>query len=242
MLLLKEGPAYLPLGDQVLLLQFAQEVSKELNLYIHQYVQAIQAARIKGIRQVVASFCSISISYDPIFIRYQHLVNALQQIDTSEKAIGVRKGKVLHIPVVYGGEYGQDLDDVADTVGLSPEEVVRIHSSEAYLIYMLGFIASFPYCGDLNSRISVPRRINPRVKVEKGSIAIANQQTSIYPVSSPGGWHIIGRTPLNTFDPYSNPPSLFRAGDYIKFEAITAAEAEGWNELTRKEWTELWQE
>jgi inhibitor of KinA len=242
MRLLKESPAYLPLGDQVLLLQFGQEVSKELNLYIHQYVQAIQAARIKGIQQVVASFCSISISYDPILIRYQHLVNALQQIDMTEQAIVDRKGKVLHIPVVYGGEYGQDLDDVADTVGLSPEEVIRIHSSEAYLIYMLGFIASFPYCGDLDSRISVPRRTNPRVKVEKGSIAIANRQTSIYPVSSPGGWHIIGRTPLITFDPYSNPPSRFRAGDYIKFEAITAAEAEGWNELTRKEWTELWQE
>ncbi|MEK3916906.1 5-oxoprolinase subunit PxpB [Paenibacillus sp. FSL H7-0331] len=242
MLLSMEGPAYLPLGDQVVLLQFGQEVSMELNLYIHQYVQVVQAARIKGIRQVVASFCSISISYDPNLIRYRQLVTELQQMDTTKLDSVGPKGRVLHIPVVYGGDYGQDLDYVADTVGLSPEEVVRMHSDETYLIYMLGFIASFPYCGDIDSRLSLPRRTNPRVKVEKGSIAIANRQTSIYPVSSPGGWHIIGRTPLNTFDPYSNPPSLFRAGDYIKFEAITASDAEGWNELTRKEWTEQWQE
>ncbi|SFL53210.1 sensor histidine kinase inhibitor, KipI family [Paenibacillus sp. 1_12] len=241
MLFSNPGPTYTPLGDQVLLLQFKQEVSMELNLHIHQYIQVIVAARIKGIQQVAASFCSISIHYDPVLIRYQQLVQELQQIDMTEHASVRHKGKTIHVPVVYGGGCGPDLDYVADRAGLSPEEVVRIHSAGTYLIYMLGFIASFPYCGDIDSRLMLPRRTNPRLKVEKGSIAIVNRQTSIYPVSSPGGWHIIGRTPLDTFNPYLDPPSLLRAGDYVKFVAITDSEAECWNEYTGKEWIEQWQ-
>jgi inhibitor of KinA len=233
-------PQYLPLGERVLIVQFEQIISIEVNRHVHVWADKIEAANIHGVKQLVPAFSSLSVCYDPVRIGYSELLNELQQISLSDEDLANSKGRTVHIPVVYGGSFGPDLAYVAAETNMSPDEVVHIHSSHIYLIYMLGFIASFPYCGDVDSRLALPRRISPRVRVEKGSIGIANQQTSIYPIASPGGWHIIGRTPMSTFNPYSIPPSSFAAGDYMKFEPIAAAEAEAWNEHKQREWNEQW--
>jgi inhibitor of KinA len=233
-------PQYLPLGEQVLIIQFEPVISTLVNRRVHAWADKIKEANILGVKQWMPAFSSLSVCYDPVRISYSQLLNALQQIHLSDADLANSKGRTVHIPVVYGDSYGPDLDYVAAENNISANEVVQIHSSSAYLIYMLGFIASFPYCGDLDSRLALPRRTSPRVKVEKGSIGIANRQTCIYPITSPGGWHLIGRTPMDTFDPYKTPPSCFAAGDSIKFEAITSAEAEGWNEHKQREWNEQW--
>jgi inhibitor of KinA len=233
-------PQYLPLGEQVLIVQFDKEMSIEVNQRVHYLASKVRALGIKGVKQLFPTFCSLSISYDPVMILYDELVAELQKMNVSDIDLLNDKGKVFHVPVVYGGSYGPDLDDVAAQTGLSPDEVVKIHQDTPYLIYMLGFNASMPYCGDVDSRLSLPRRTTPRLNIEQGSIAIANRQTIIYPVSSPGGWHVIGRTPMRTFNPYLDPPTIFKAGDYMKFEPIAAAAAEAWNEHKQREWNDQW--
>lgn len=127
---------------------------------------------------------------------------------------------VIHIPVLYNLEMGPDLEEVASYNNLTIEEVVQIHTTNEYLVYMLGFMPGFPFLGGLDERIHTPRRSEPRVKINAGSVGIANNQTGLYPSDSPGGWQIIGRTPLKVFDQYSEPMTLYEAGDYIKFYSI----------------------
>jgi inhibitor of KinA len=236
-------PKYLPLGDQVVIIQFEKIMSIEVNQKIQLLLNVINEAKIHGVKQLIPTFCSLAVRYNPLIISYGEVIRELDKlIKTMEKEKGAkaRKEKMIHIPVVYGGEYGPDLEYVAQETGITPDEVVQIHHSNDYLIYMLGFIASFPYCGDLDQRIALKRRLNPRVRVEKGSIAIANQQTIIIPIASPSGWHIIGRTPMEMFNPHLDPPSIYLAGDYIKFEPISVEEAENWNEELQREWNEKW--
>ena len=129
---------------------------------------------------------------------------------------GEEKKKVYEIPVCYGGEYGPDLENIAEHAGLSVEEVIKIHSSRDYLIYMLGFLPGFCYLGGLDERIHTPRLANPRIKISAGSVGIGGSQTGIYPLDSPGGWQLMGMTPVKTYDPEREVPILVEAGDYIR--------------------------
>ncbi|HET6872400.1 MAG TPA: 5-oxoprolinase subunit PxpB, partial [Sporolactobacillaceae bacterium] len=130
----------------------------------------------------------------------------------------------VNIPVCYGGEWGPDLDHVAAVNGLSPEEVIRIHSEGVYLVHMIGFAPGFPYLGGLSKEISTPRRETPRLVIPKGSVGIAGDQTGVYPLETPGGWQLIGRTPINLFNPNSETPSLLKAGDFVRFVPISPSE------------------
>lgn len=233
-------PKYLPLGDRVLVVQFELEVSKEINTHVHNYAHFLREAHIEGVKQIIPTYSSLAVYYDPVMITHDELVQEIKQFEMTGISELNKERKVIKIPVVYGGEYGPDLDYVAEECNLTTDEVIKLHSEREYLIYMLGFIASFPYCGDLNEKLSLPRRTNPRLKVRKGTIAIANLQSIIYALETPGGWHNIGITPLETFNPYENPPTMFTPGDYIKFVPITFKEMEEWDQNKEKRWHEKW--
>ena len=141
---------------------------------------------------------------------------------------------MIQIPVCYGNNYGPDLSEVAKHNQLSEKEVIEIHTQQAYLIYMLGFMPGFPYLGGLDQRLHTPRRSEPRIKIDEGSVGIANNQTGLYPMESPGGWQIIGRTPLKVFDIESKPMTLYKAGDYIQFYEINNKEYIEISEATQR--------
>jgi inhibitor of KinA len=233
-------PTYIPMGEQAVVVQFENVLSIKVNQHVRSFARVIEDNGIKGIRQLIPAFNSLAVCYDPIVIDYKSLVDKLHTLEGYITEDFKADSKVVHVPVVYGGKYGPDLEDVAEQTGLSPEEVVKIHHSQPYLVYMVGFIAGYPYCGDIDDRLVLRRRSNPRLKVEKGSIAIANKQTGIYTIASPGGWHLLGWTPMETFNPYHEPPSMLLAGDYVQFIPISAEKAEQWNEQRQREWDKEW--
>jgi len=172
----------------------------------------------------VPTYCSLTVHYAPEVIRYGALRQKLQELLAVSHRVQKMNTVVMEIPVCYGGEYGPDLDFVAKYNKLSPEEVVRIHASAEYLIYMLGFTPGFTYLGGMSDEIATPRLTTPRVKIPAGSVGIAGTQTGVYPIDSPGGWQLIGRTPVRMYDPDRETPILPEAGQYIKFYAIDKAE------------------
>ena len=165
---------------------------------------------------------------DRQYLYSEQLKKELSGISVEESAGQETPHHVVEIPVCYGGSYGEDLKDVAAHAGLTEEEVIKLHSSVDYNIYMLGFLPGFPYLGGLDPKLFTPRLDNPRTKIPEGSVGIGGEQTGIYPLESPGGWRLIGRTPLKLYDPDREQPFLYQAGDYIRFVPITAEEYEAY--------------
>ncbi|MEH7342436.1 5-oxoprolinase subunit PxpB [Bacillus sp. JJ1532] len=229
-----------PLGEQALIINFKNEISVSTNSQVHSYAFLIKEAKIRGVKGTIPTMRSLAVHYDPIVITYDELLAEIRNFKTHDQKEEHNGGRIIHIPVIYGGEYGEDLKEVAERTGFSQEEVIHLHSSRHYLIYMLGFIASYPYCGEIDPRLSLPRRTSPNFKVAKGTIAIANEQTIIITNESPTGWHVIGRTPFETFNPSIDPPTIFRAGDYIKFVPITSEEVKRWDPHKQREWRGKW--
>ncbi len=216
-----EQARFLPMGDCALVMEFANEISKEVNARIRQTTKAIE--KIEGVIEVLPTYRSITIFYRPDQIAYDELVTKLQTIKEGNEE-GDSLSRRIEIPTVYGGEYGPDLAYVAQHASLSEEEVIRIHTGTDYLVYMLGFSPGFTYLGGLDEQIATPRLESPRVKIPAGSVGIAGSQTGMYPSESPGGWQLIGRTPLKLYDPAKEPPVFIQAGDYIRYVAITESE------------------
>lgn len=216
-----EQARFLPMGDCALVMEFANEISKEVNARIRQTTKAIE--KIEGVIEVLPTYRSVTIFYRPDQITYDALVTKLQTIKEGNEE-GDSLSRRIEIPTVYGGEYGPDLAYVAQHASLSEEEVIRIHTGTDYLVYMLGFSPGFTYLGGLDARIATPRLESPRVKIPAGSVGIAGSQTGMYPSESPGGWQLIGRTPLKLYDPKKEPPVFIQAGDYIRYVAITESE------------------
>jgi inhibitor of KinA len=161
---------------------------------------------------------------------YERIVEELKEILTVVRAESLPAPRVVEIPVCYGGELGPDLEDVAAKHGISPDEVVSIHSSGDYLVYMVGFMPGFAYLGGLSERIATPRRSSPRTAVPAGAVGIGGQQTGVYPMVSPGGWNLIGRSPRKIFDIARDEPSLLAAGDRVRFRPISRADFDAWHE------------
>jgi KipI family sensor histidine kinase inhibitor len=176
------------------------------------------------------------VRFDPLKTNYEKLVFQAEEIKTKhEEQIKNVKGKGIVIPVAYGGEYGPDIGDVAEYHGLTEDRVIELHSQREYRVYMIGFVAGFPYLGEVAEKIATPRLATPRLKVPEGSVGIAEKQTGIYPREAPGGWRIIGRTPISLFDPEQQPPSLLKAGDTVKFKIITEQEFEALSKTKTKQ-------
>ena len=214
-----------PLGDQAVLLTFGQIIDETVHRHIQQVLQAIQAASFPWIIDIVPSYTTICVYYDVVHIAllhnhspYRFVVDsllALHIVETSE-----RHTRIIEIPVQYGGEDGPDLSYVAAHCGLTEEDVILRHTSRDYKVHMLGFLPGFPYLSGVDETIAIPRKEIPSALVRAGSVGIAGKQTGIYPLDSPGGWQIIGRTTLPLFDVTKTPPNTIQAGDTIKFIAI----------------------
>lgn len=215
---------YLLSGDCAICVEFGNEISPEINKKIRAFNIAIEKSGIEGIVETVPTYRSLLVTYRPEQVGYEALIKKFDSLLGSLDNIVIPPPAVIEIPVLYGGEMGPDIENVAEHNHISVEEVVRIHTSEEYLIYMLGFIAGFPYLGGMSEKIATPRLKSPRVKIDGGSVGIAGAQTGIYPVDSPGGWQLIGRTPLKLYDADREKPILLEAGQYIKFKSVTQEE------------------
>lgn len=211
-----------PAGDSALLVQLGNKISPELNAKVRALNVALQHNPIEGVIETVPAYCSLLVCFDPLKLEPATLEKHLERAMETTCEGNISQPSVTVIPVCYGGDLGPDLEFVSAYCKLDPEEVIALHSAPNYLIYMLGFTPGFPYLGGMDPRIATPRLENPRIKIPAGSVGIAGEQTGIYPVDSPGGWCIIGRTPVNIYDPFRTPPVLFSAGNYIRFQPITA--------------------
>lgn len=211
-------------GDSSILIEFGREISPEINHRIAATVQLIREQHIEGILDMIPSFCALLINYDPRILSYAQIRQRLEQLLKLDVDTGVQRKRVFEIPVCYGGAFGPDLKHIAEHAGLTEEEVIQIHSAPDYLIYMLGFLPGFCYLGGLDERIHTPRLANPRLKIPAGSVGIGGSQTGIYPLDSPGGWQLMGATPVRTYDPDRNPAILVEAGDFIHFFPVDEAE------------------
>lgn len=211
---------YLVSGDSALVIEFGNNISKEIHNKVRAMKIAIESNKVDGIIEITPTYRSLMIHYNPLEVGYSKLVESIKSIENRLSEIEIPIPKVIEIPVLYGGEFGPDIKNVATHNGISVEEVIRIHTSKEYLIYMLGFTPGFPYLGGMDNKIATPRLKIPRTKISSGSVGIAGSQTGIYPVDSPGGWQIIGRTPLKLYDGNSEKPILLNSGDYLKFVQI----------------------
>ena len=215
---------FLPVGDKALSVEIGNAISAEINRQVHNLSHEIGRLAIPAILDVVPTYRSVLVYYDPLLISYAELESCLRALEGTLREGEVHATKLLEIPTIYGGEYGPDLGRVVQHSGLSEAEVVRIHSGTDYLIYMMGFTPGFPYLGGMSERIATPRLQTPRPIVPAGSVAIAEQQTGVYPIESPGGWQLIGRTPVQLFDPSREPPVLVQPGDYLRFIPVDESE------------------
>lgn len=225
---------FLPAGDSAIAVEFGREIDLNINNQVAAMRTVIEAAidegKIKGIVELVPTYGSLLVVYDQLAVGYAGLIEQLKILAEGLEGVEIPDREVVEIPVVYGGEYGPDLGIVAQLNSLSEDEVIKRHSEAEYPIYMLGFVAGFPYLGGMDKSIAAPRKQTPRLKIPAGSVGIAGQQTGIYSVESPGGWQIIGRTPLKLYDADGEKPILLRAGQSIRFKPITEAEYEAMTE------------
>ena len=228
------------LGDSALIVHicenFEDAPTEALNAVLAAQ-RGLEAARLPGVIELAPAYTTVAVFFDPMRIAKagikpneavewlrEHIRKALSDIrKTRRSKIEVRTSE---IPVCYDTDFGFDLDDVAHHAGLSAQEVVDLHCSSQYRVSCIGFTPGFPFLSGMPKKLATPRRATPRKEIPAGSVAIGGAQTGIYPIKSPGGWNVIGRTPLQLFDPRKNPPTLLQAGDRVRFRAITRDEFE----------------
>ena len=224
-----------PLGDSALVIQLGDGIDEAIHKKVKYMMSLFEKQPFEGLIETVPAYNSLTVYYNPVEVYSSNNLNeniipyeivhsiVLKLLEKSFVAEST-KNRIINIPVVYGGEMGPDLEYVALYNGLTPSEVISIHSSRDYLVYMLGFAPGFPFMGGMDQQIATPRKDTPRLAVPLGSIGIAGNQTGIYPLETPGGWQIIGRTPLRLFLPELSPPSLLQPGDRIQFTSISMEE------------------
>lgn len=227
-------PRILPTGDRALTVEFGNEIKEEINAHLMGFINKVNETGVKGIEEMVPSFRSVLVHYNPGVHSYGEMCNILNDILSKKISDVEHKKRIVEIPVCYGNGLGPDIDFVAEHAGLSVEEVIKIHSAKPYLIYMLGFQPGFPYLGGLDERIHTPRLDSPRLKLEAGSVGIGGAQTGLYPMESPGGWQIIGLTPVRCYNPDAEKAIPYQAGDYIRFVPISLEEYQQLKELDAK--------
>lgn len=211
----------LPCGDSAVTVVLGDSVSEAMHLRVKRMEQAIRRAAIPGIVELVPTYTTVCVHYDPCVLSYEQLTAALELLHPEDSSTEAQ-GRLVTIPVCYGGEYGPDLETVAKHAGLSPEQVIERHTRPEYLVYMLGFLPGFAYLGGLDETIACPRLESPRTRIPAGSVGIAGMQTGIYPLASPGGWQLIGRTPERLFSLTEGQGQfLLSSGDRVRFQPIS---------------------
>ena len=214
----------LPCGDCALNVHFEEAIRPEINAQVCALAKALEANRPEGVIEWVSAYCTLTVYYRPEQISFAELSALLRAILPSGTGTAERERTIVELPTAYGGEFGPDLGFVAEHAGLSADEVIRLHSAPSYLVYMMGFMPGFTYLCGLDERLYTPRLSAPRVRISAGSVGIAGSQTGAYPVDSPGGWQLIGRTTLRLYDAHREEPILLRAGQYVKFVPVSPAE------------------
>jgi inhibitor of KinA len=216
------------MGDRCLIVEFGQRVDPEINRTARSVADHLLAHPIEGVVDIVPAFTSVAVHYRPEAFSdssthdppYQRLRRQIEAILAQGVVRQSDVARLVEVPVCYGGDFGPDLAGVAAACGLTPEQVIELHGASPHVVYMLGFAPGFPYLGGLDPRLAMPRRTTPRTKVPAGTVAIAREQTAIYSLETPGGWNLIGRTPLKLFTPQANPPCLLQLGDRVRFVPI----------------------
>jgi len=219
-----DKPRFLLAGDRGLLVEFGAAIDPEINQKVRQIFLSLENMPIDGVTEIIPTYRSILIFYDPFRSDPERLKKEILDRENKLGSWEIPPTETIEIQVAYGNDFGPDLEFVAQHNNLTPEEVIQIHTSGTYLIYMLGFTPGYPFLGGLSEKIFTPRLENPRLVVPAGSVAIANNQTGIYPIDSPGGWQLIGRTPIKLYDPTGSPPILLKAGNYVSFKRISREE------------------
>ena len=225
------------LGDCAVLVEFADHLDLATNTRIQLLAQAIRSRHIPWVRDVVPALASLAVHVDPVVLGFADPIEPVRLLLAQcldEALTPARSSKQVHIPICYAAEFGLDLDDISQRTGLSVAQVIQRHLQSEFMVLMVGFAPGHPYLGGLAPSLSVPRRSAPRVKMPSGAVAIANAQCVVYPFEIPGGWSVVGRTPLRVFDAHRQRPSLFEPGDQVRFERIDRG---GFDALARKEGT-----
>lgn len=212
-------PRFQPSGDAAVLVTLAEAIDLAVNARVHTLAARLRAARLAGLGEAVPGYATLLVHYDPAELDYPAAEAAVRAAAEAADALAAAPARTVTIPVTYGGAAGPDLEFVARHTGLTPEAVVQLHTSRAYRVYLMGFTPGFPYLGELDERLAVPRLEAPRLRVPAGSVGLAGRQTGIYPLESPGGWRLIGRTNLPLFDPAAAEPFRLAPGDWVRFTA-----------------------
>jgi inhibitor of KinA len=213
---------FLSAGDRALVVEFGDRVDRDLSNEVLRLDARLRSSGLPGVVETVPTFRSLMVHYDPIATSRAELESAIaSRLDCETAPHGA--ATLWRVPVCYEGEFAPDLGEVARLTGMTPSEVVALHSAVLYHVYMLGFLPGFPYMGDLPHQLALPRRVDPRLRVPAGSVSIATTLTAIYPYESPGGWHLIGTTPIRLFDPERPRPALLGPGDIVQVEPIDPA-------------------
>lgn len=219
-----EEVRFLTCGDCAVTVAFAQEIREDTNRKIRYLAKKLQNAGIHGLQETVPTYCSLTVYYEPLVLSRRKLEHQILHFLAAYQPDTAEKNRIFQIPVCYEGEFAPDMEDVCRLTGLSREQVIALHSSVDYLIYMLGFLPGFPYLGGMDPRLEVPRLDSPRTRIPAGAVGIGGKQTGVYPLASPGGWRLIGRTPAVIYDPNREKPIVYEAGDYIRFCPISTDE------------------
>lgn len=219
-----EEVRFLTCGDCAVTVAFAQEIREDTNRKIRYLAKKLQNAGIHGLQETVPTYCSLTVYYEPLVLSRRKLEHQILHFLAAYQPDTAEKKRIFQIPVCYEREFAPDMEDVCRLTGLSREQVIALHSSVDYLIYMLGFLPGFPYLGGMDPRLEVPRLDSPRTRIPAGAVGIGGKQTGVYPLASPGGWRLIGRTPAVIYDPNREKPIVYEAGDYIRFCPISTDE------------------
>ncbi|SPF46980.1 Allophanate hydrolase subunit 1 [Syntrophobacter sp. SbD1] len=217
-------PRVLLCGETAISVEFGDKIDLKINRKVRHLYKSFKAAPYPGILDINPTYCSLFIRYDPLVCSLERLLLIIEEKLDVEDAAGPDCDRIIDIPVCYESEFALDIRQVADFHGMHTGKVIELHTAPVYHVYMIGFILGFPYLGELDHRLHTPRKKDPRKTVAAGSVGIAGRQTGIYPVESPGGWQIIGITPVRIFDPARKEPFLLEMGDTIRFKAITRDE------------------
>jgi KipI family sensor histidine kinase inhibitor len=215
-----------PAGDCALCVEFGETIAPEINDRVHALAKSLRRRPIPGVRDLAPAYASLLVCFDPLRISSRRLAARLENRAAKVRNDLSAGGKIVRIPVCYEGDLAPDMETVCRHTGFSPAEIIGRHTKPAYRIYMLGFLPGFPYLGGLDPALETPRLAAPRTKIPAGAVGIGGAQTGIYPLESPGGWQLIGRTPVKVYDPRRAEPFMYRTGDTIVFYPVSPAEYE----------------